>query len=96
MSGCTHPSKLCTRVVAASLLSLTVLCGPPWMGQAAVDAARGRPHDVTSALSAVRSNPDRPLLAFYYMWYARTSWSASTMSDLPAIPYDPGKAVPIS
>src|SRR5919109_3087619 len=96
MSGCTHPSKLCTRVVVASLLSLTVLCGPPWMGQAAVDAARGRPHDVTSALSAVRSNPDRPLLAFYYLWYERTSWSARTMSDLPAIPYDSGDDAAIS
>src|SRR5437764_11893169 len=83
-------------VATAFLASLTVLCGPPRMGPAAVAAARIRPPDVTAAPIAARSNPDRPLLAFYYMWYQRTSWSARTMSDLPAIPYDSGDDTTIS
>ena len=67
MSGCAYPSKLSVIVISASLLSLTVLCGPARVGQATVDAARVRPHDVTPALIAARSNPNRPVLAFYYM-----------------------------
>jgi Glycosyl hydrolase family 99 len=96
MSGRAHPAKRSIIVLSASLLSLTVLWRPAWVGQAAVDAARVRPHDVTSALIATPGNPNRPLLAFYYMGYARTSWSARTMSDLPAIPYDSGDDVAIS
>src|SRR5919202_5298688 len=96
MSGCAHPSKLSISVISASLLSLTVLCGRARGGQAAVDAARVRPQEVTSVLIAARSNPNRPLLAFYYMWYERTSWSARTMSDLPAIPYNSGDDAAIS
>src|SRR4051794_35714419 len=96
MFGCAYPSKRTIIVLSASLLSLTVLCGSPRMGQAAVDAARVRPHDVTSASIPASSNPNRPVLAFYYMWYARTSWSARTMSDLPAIPYNSGDDAAIS
>ena len=40
MSGCAYPSKLSIIVISASLLSLTVLCGPARVGQAAVDAAK--------------------------------------------------------
>src|SRR5205809_2644013 len=43
MSGCAHPSKRSIIVISASLLALTVLCGPPRMGQAAVDPAHARP-----------------------------------------------------
>src|SRR5438270_11820981 len=96
MSGCAYPSKLSVIVSSTSLLSLTVLCGPARVGQATVDAARVRPHDVTPALIAARSNPNRPVLGFYYMGYARTSWSARTMPDLPAIPYDSGDDAAIS
>jgi hypothetical protein len=96
MSGCAHPSKRSITVIAASLLSLAVLCGPPRMGQAAVDAARSWPHEVTAALIAARGKPDRPVLAFYYMWYKRTSWSARTMSDLPTLRYDSADDATIS
>jgi Glycosyl hydrolase family 99 len=96
MSGCTYPSTRSIIVISVSLLSLTVLCGPARVGQAAVDAARAGPHDVTSAPIAAPSNSNRPVLAFYYMWYERTSWSARTMSDLPAIPYDSGDDATIS
>src|SRR5437763_4718083 len=96
MSGYAYPPKRSIIVLSASLLSLTVLWGPARMGQAAVDAARVRRHDVTSALIAAPSNPNRPVLAFYYMWYARTSWSAHTMSDLPAVRYDSGDDATIS
>src|SRR2546421_5717186 len=95
MSGYAYPPKRSIIVLSASLLSLTVLWGPARMGQAAVDTARARSH-VTSALIAAPSNPNRPVLAFYYMWYARTSWFARTMSDLPAIPYDSGDDAAIS
>src|SRR4051812_35164441 len=96
MSGCAYPSKRSIVVLSASLLALTVLWGPAQMGQTAVDTARVRPHDVTSAVIAAPSNSNRPVLAFYYMGYARTSWSARTMSDLPAIPYDSGDDAAIS
>jgi Glycosyl hydrolase family 99 len=32
-------------------------------------------------------NPNRPVLAFYYMWYAPTDWCSCHMSDLPTIQY---------
>jgi Glycosyl hydrolase family 99 len=30
----------------------------------------------------------RPVLAFYYTWYSLSTWSSSTMSDLPTTPYN--------
>src|SRR5579875_705664 len=33
-------------------------------------------------------NPNHPVLAFYYMWYTPSTWSLSTMSDLPTIQYN--------
>ena len=32
-------------------------------------------------------NPNRPVLAFYYMWYAPSDWCSCHMSDLPTIQY---------
>ncbi len=32
-------------------------------------------------------NTNRPVLAFYYMWYSPTTWSTKTMSDLPTAQY---------
>ncbi|HLI88976.1 MAG TPA: hypothetical protein VKV37_09810 [Ktedonobacteraceae bacterium] len=42
----------------------------------------------TATLPAVAGNSNRPLLAFYYMWYNTSTWSLSTMSDLPTIKYN--------
>lgn len=68
-------------------LALGVLCcAAPLAG---VQASGAR-----APLSAVK--PIRPVLAFYYMWYDRHSWSLSTMSDLPAIPYDSADDATIS
>lgn len=33
-------------------------------------------------------NGSRPVLAFYYMWYNTSTWSLSTMSDLPTVQYN--------
>jgi hypothetical protein len=33
-------------------------------------------------------NANRPVLAFYYMWYTQSDWSLSQMSDLPVNQYD--------
>jgi Glycosyl hydrolase family 99 len=35
-------------------------------------------------------NPNRPVLAFYYMWYTPSTWCACKMSDLPTIKYNSG------
>ncbi len=32
-------------------------------------------------------NPNRPVLAFYYMWYAPSDWCSCHLSDLPTIQY---------
>ncbi len=37
--------------------------------------------------SATVINTQKPVLAFYYMWYNTSSWSLSTMSDLPVTSY---------
>lgn len=37
--------------------------------------------------SATVPNTQKPVLAFYYMWYKPSSFSLSTMSDLPVAPY---------
>src|SRR5579859_270443 len=42
----------------------------------------------TTATPAAQTAPvDRPVLAFYYMWYHQTDWSLSKMSDLPSNQY---------
>jgi len=33
-------------------------------------------------------DPNRPLLAFYYMWYHQSDWCLCRMSDLPTIQYN--------
>ena len=35
-----------------------------------------------------RTNPNRPVLAFYYMWYTPQTWCLCHMSDLPTIAYN--------
>jgi Glycosyl hydrolase family 99 len=39
------------------------------------------------ATSANAVNTQRPVLAFYYSWYSLSTWSSSTMSDLPTTRY---------
>jgi hypothetical protein len=38
---------------------------------------------------------ERPVLAFYYMWYHQSDWSLSRMSDLPTIRYNSSDDVTI-
>src|SRR5947208_17134955 len=40
-----------------------------------------------ASIPASSSNPNRPVLAFYYMWYAPSDWCSCHMSDLPTIQY---------
>ena len=42
----------------------------------------------TPATSSAGTNTQKPVLAFYYMWYNSSSWSSSTMSDLPVTRYN--------
>ena len=46
--------------------------------------------------SSSNSNETRPVLAFYYSWYTPSSWSLSTMSDLPTIQYNSSDDATIS
>jgi Glycosyl hydrolase family 99 len=41
-----------------------------------------------AASSSGVTNTKKPVLAFYYMWYKTSSWSLSTMSDLPVAAYN--------
>jgi hypothetical protein len=43
---------------------------------------------VTPTVIPRPANPNRPVLAFYYMWYNTSTWSSSTMSDLPTVQYN--------
>ena len=43
---------------------------------------------LTAAHAAGRVNADRPVLAFYYMWYTPPTWCLCHMSDLPTIRYN--------
>jgi Glycosyl hydrolase family 99 len=40
-------------------------------------------------------NPRRPVLAFYYMWYAPADWCLCHMSDLPSVQYNSSDAATI-
>lgn len=42
---------------------------------------------VKVAAPPAQINYNRPVLAFYYMWYAPTDWCSCHMSDLPTTPY---------
>src|SRR5947209_16662901 len=33
-------------------------------------------------------DPNRPVIAFYYMWYHKSDWCSCHMSDLPTVQYD--------
>jgi hypothetical protein len=46
------------------------------------------PTPVSSGVSSASvNNTQKPVLAFYYMWYKPSTWSLSTMSDLPVTQY---------
>jgi hypothetical protein len=38
-------------------------------------------------LPVARASDQRLVLAFYYAWYDRNTWTSGTLSDLPAMPY---------
>jgi hypothetical protein len=40
-----------------------------------------------ASIPASSINPNRPVLAFYYMWYKPSDWCSCHMSDLPTIQY---------
>src|SRR6266700_2194907 len=42
----------------------------------------------TTSTPASSINPNRPVLAFYYMWYSPSDWCSCHMSDLPTIQYN--------
>src|SRR6266702_3131790 len=45
-------------------------------------------HTLTQVHLPTRLNTNRPVLAFYYMWYTPSTWCLCHMSDLPTTRYD--------
>ena len=45
------------------------------------------PPSASPTAASIHINMNRPVLAFYYMWYNSTTWSKQTMSDLPTTRY---------
>src|ERR1700674_2408836 len=43
---------------------------------------------VSLSVSSSATNPNRPVLAFYYPWYTPSTWCLCTMSNLPTIRYN--------
>ena len=43
---------------------------------------------VSLSASSSATNPNRPVLAFYYPWYTPSTWCLCTMSNLPTIRYN--------
>src|SRR5690348_12581334 len=80
--------------LSALALILALLCSA--LAGSRVVAARVQPLGLAHLHDIAAINPERPLLAFYYMWYGLKSWSLSTMSDLPTIRYDSGDDATIS
>jgi hypothetical protein len=81
------------EIAAAFVLLVAVLAGAAADGKAQAAAAFGgrppvRALPVTPTLQRV--NPNRPVLAFYYMWYKPSTWCSCHMSDLPTVRYDSG------
>src|SRR5579884_2389220 len=78
-------------IAAAFVLLVAVLAGAAAGGKAQAAVAFGgqppvRALPVTPTLQRV--NPNRPVLAFYYMWYKPSTWCSCHMSDLPTVRYD--------
>src|SRR5579884_2130617 len=81
------------EIAAAFVLLVAVLAGAAAGGKAQAAVAFGgqppvRALPVTPTLQRV--NPNRPVLAFYYMWYKPSTWCSCHMSDLPTVRYDSG------
>src|SRR6266516_1470676 len=58
---------------------------PPWALQPTPTSIL---HYTTPGTSANVVSTRRPVLAFYYTWYSLSTWSSSTMSDLPTTKYN--------
>jgi hypothetical protein len=48
---------------------------------------QGTSTPVSGGATALTINYNHPVLAFYYTWYTPSTWSSSTMSDLPMVQY---------
>ncbi len=76
------------KKVALPVLLLTLLCGMSSGGIAHAAHPPMLPLKQPIAHAPSKSNPGRPVLAFYYMWYTPHDWCLCHMSDLPAIRYN--------
>ncbi len=85
-----HKYRLSVRWIMVFVLVLLVLSGIT--GNRGVQATNGPPRGQHIGFSPIpasnKINPNRPVLAFYYMWYDGSSWVPSHMSDLPTIRYN--------
>lgn len=72
-----------TAIFARSLLMLLAIS---MLVASATFLYRQPAHAQSVATQTV--NPNRPVLAFYYMWYTQPDWTLSKMSDLPASEYN--------
>lgn len=81
-------------LVLPVMLVLAVIWGIIGQGVVAASGVQGQPHGPAVSMSAPTLshsiNPNRPVLAFYYMWYKPATWCSCHMSDLPTIKYDSG------
>ena len=85
-------SPLSIGLVVACMVAL--LFGSMW-GRWALSASasggnsfRGLPVRVKHIIVPLPINYNKPVLAFYYMWYHQSDWCGCHMSDLPATQYD--------
>ena len=85
--------KLIVACTVALLLSVVSGSGG-WMlsvqasGGSGSGHARGLPVFGKHIIVSPNINYNKPVLAFYYMWYHRSDWCSCHMSDLPTTQYD--------
>src|ERR1700726_4191200 len=76
------------KKVALALIFMFVLCGVITDTTGQATDARTLRFGQTTLHARASSKPVRPVLAFYYMWYASHDWCLCHMSDLPTIRYN--------
>ena len=83
-----------SRVGLVLLCMVALLAGSMWGGWSLSARAsggnplRGLPVRVKHIIVPLPINYNKPVLAFYYMWYHQSDWCSCHMSDLPATQYD--------
>lgn len=90
-----HPDKRVAHAIplmrAVGLLALVFLILSTVALHSGVQASgfrfRGQPIVVKRFHPISTVNPNRPVLAFYYMWYHPSDWCSCHMSDLPTSSY---------